>query len=299
MKNKWLVLLVALSLIGNIWAAVNITLNNRDKDEIIGGLIHLALTDNEIQKDISELKFLNGAGEFENYYPEDEVWWYKIQCALTDPNIVMVSLSGDGVFTPFDVDETVYLKDYDDLVLDSNGDDRSAHWISGGLVNGAILSLTPGTYYHYGNSGLLYVTESDIENIDYDPVERYYRRVRYVLETKPDIEVSFSGTADMYKEIKQLNIPDEGAVISFVTGGSGFVAANLYLKNGDEWRTVNGMGPGIYLPSSKQFASAGNIYITPLNMVPIPGRDYDAGVHVVMNSEGRVYMKIHYLPDWW
>lgn len=298
-KRALISVLVLFLVVGQIWSIVTVVKLQKDTTEIIGGLIYLAVADEEFKKDINRLNTLNGAGEFKNYYPEDEVWWYKLQCALTDPAVVRVSLAEERVVTPFTVDETIYLKDYDDLVIDKRDRNRGFYWVAGGLLPGGVLSLPPGTYWHYGNSGVMYVTASDVEDIDYDPVERYYRRVRYVLENEPDIEVAFDGLTPIYKEIKTLDIPDEGAVISFGTGGAGFVSANLYLKGEDAWRTVNGMGPGVYVSETQTFASTGNIYHTPLNMVPVPGEPYDAGIHVVMNDKGRVYFKVHFLPDWW
>ena len=298
--NKALIFVLVLFLVvGQVWSIITITKLSKDNTEIMGDLTGLAVADEGIKKDINRLNTLSGVGEFENYYPEDEVWWYKLQCALTDPALVRVSLAEERVVTPFTVDETIYLKDYDDLVLDERDASRSFYWVAGGLLPGGVLSLPAGTYYHYGNSGVMYVTASDVESIDYDPVERYYRRVRYVLENEPDIEVAFDGLTSIYQEIKALDIPDEGAVISFGTGGAGFVSANLYLRGEDVWRSMNGMGPGVYLPESQAFAYTGNIYNTPLNMVPVPGEPYDAGMHVVMNDRGRVYFKVHFVPDWW
>ncbi len=295
MSRNRLGVLILILVVAQIWSVVTFVNLQKDNKEIIGNIAEQAIADAEIQKDISRLNSLNGAGEFANFYPEDEVWWYKLQCALTDPDVVRVSLAEERVVTPFTVEETIYLKDYDDLVLDESDANRSFYWVSGGLLPGGILSLPAGTYYHYGNSGVMYITASDIENIDYDPVERYYRRVRYVLENEPDIEMAFDGPV---QDVSEMNIPDNGAVVSFGTGGAGFVAANLYLREEDVWRSVNGMGPGVYVPGVG-FAFTGNIYNTPLNMVPVPGEPYDAGIHVVMNAKGRVYFKVHFVPDWW
>jgi len=219
---------------------------------------------------------------------EDEIWWYQLQCALSDPNMINVSL-GSMLDKQFSVGETIYLKDFDDLCL-SKDDWDGGYYLSGGLVYGHILSLPPGTYYHYKNSGVMYVSASNVYSMDV-AVERYYRRLRYVLETPPDIEImAYGAGAGEYP----IDVGENGSVLSFGASGCGFVGANVYIDG----RTVNGLGLGVYSPVDQNFSYAGNMHNTPFNLVPLP-KGYAISLHVVRNDCGVSYFKVHHCPDWW
>ena len=219
----------------------------------------------------------------------DEEWWYQLMCALTNPKTIRVSLSQKGEQrTPFTLPVPAYTKDFDDLVLD---DADGNCYISGGLIHGTILSLPARRYYHYGNSGIMYATAEDVAQVE-DAKGRYYRRLRYVLETEPDVELRQHGHGAGLTDVET---GKNGSVLSFSASGGGFVVANIYLDG----RTVNGMGLGTYRPDRRKFSAASNMHTPPTSMVPLP-RGYKVQLNVVhAGDEGFSYYRVHHVPDWW
>ncbi len=246
-----------------------------------------------VEQDVSGLRIaIAGLGDAGQNFdrPSEEVWWYAVQVALSDPGMIRVALAPAGGSGSFTVTERIFLKDFDHLML-SSADQAGAKYISGGVMVGQILSLPPGNYYHRANSGVMYVTESDITSIQYDPVERYYRRIRYVLTALPDIEMRTSDTEGSNR-YAVFEIGPNGSVISFGAAGNGFVVANLTLENGNGWRSVNRLGLSV-------FSQAAGFMTTPLTMVPVPADGYGAALRVYHGSEGFSVFRIHHVPGWW
>ncbi len=228
--------------------------------------------------------------------PDEELWWYRLQIALSDPKLIRVAVAPAGGYGSFTVTERIYLKDFDHLML-SDSDRAAAKYISGGLMVGHILSLPPGKYYHRANSGVMYVTESDLASITDDPVKRYYRRIEYVLTAEPDIVIR-NDTSGASETLTPFNVGPNGSVISFGAAGNGFVVANLSLDKGHGWRSVNRMGVAIFRPGGGFFAT-GLITTTPLTMVPVPVEGYVVALRAYHNGEGFSVFKIHHVPEWW
>jgi len=220
----------------------------------------------------------------------DEEWWYQLMCALTNPKMIRVSLSQEGEpRTRFALPGLAYTKDFDDLVLDDEDGDC---YLAGGLTHGTVLSLLAGQHYHYGNSGIMYATAEDATRVS-DARNRYYKRLRYILETAPDVELRHHGSGTGLIDIET---GKNGSVLSFSASGWGFITANVYLDG----RTVNGMGLGIYRPDKKRFSTSSNMHPSPTNMIPLP-KGYNVQLHVTHadGPGGFSYYKVHHVPDWW
>ena len=234
---------------------------------------------------------------------EAESWFYKVMLALSDPKTINISLASGNEdrtneYTPWVVDKRVYLKDFDDLSFRVSDEWR---YISGGLVFGNILALESDTYFHFGNSGVMFATDSDIEAITGDVKDRYYQRIRYILETEPSREVYvYSNDQGLSSGNIEIKIGEHGSVIGFIGSGSGYVSASVYLDWGDGWRTINGMGLGTYNPQYDIFSSTGNRSTSLFNMVPLPNRDgLKVGLHVTHVGTGKSYFRIWDVPEWW